>query len=271
MTNLLRDNGTDIAAGRYEWERVLRRIVMPWELKGFGFLLSTYADSDGSRVRPGIESLTAVTGRSEKTVRRWLKEFRSHGLLTLTSRGGGRGGKGKTTTYRLSIPEDLLDQFDLLPAGERVPHLTSVSAEESPVTEMTDQSPKTPVIQLTGQTSAQHLMNGHATDRSFVNDNDFHRSNETENDLLSGQISRMTGHPDDRLPPTTPTTTDHPTTPDPAQPPTAREDTQIDQSQVDGEQRASPPRCGHGFVRRFDHDGKPSCALCRRANREEST
>jgi DNA-binding transcriptional ArsR family regulator len=264
LTNLARDNETETAAGRYEWERVLRRIVMPWELKGFGFLLSTYADSDGSRVRPGVESLTAVTGKSEKTVRRWLKEFRSAGLLKLTARGGGRGGKGKTDTYRLAIPVDLFDRFEVLSTGDRVLRLASVSDVESPVTQVTGQSEESPVIQMTAQSAAEPEMTGHHTDRSIPNENDFHRSNQAPRSRMSGQIRGMTGHPDDRLPPTTPTTQDHPTNPDPAQPPTAQDDQTTDQSEVEVEPAAAPEKCDHGLVRRPRPDGTSNCALCRR-------
>jgi DNA-binding transcriptional ArsR family regulator len=264
LTNLLQDNGTETAAGRFEWERVLRRIVMPWEIKGFGTLLSTYADSDGSRVRPGEKRLIAVTGKSESTVRRWLKWYLDNGLLTLAARGGGRGGKGKTNTYRLSIPPDLLDKFELLSEDDRVPYLASVPADESPVIQETGQSPESPVAQMTGQTSTDDAMTGLDGDRSIPTENDFHRSNQASQSGMTGQIRRMTGHPDDRLPPTSPTTTDHPTTPDPAQPPTAHEDQKTDQPEVEVEPRAAPDRCDHGLVRRPRPDGSSNCALCRR-------
>lgn len=271
MTNLFRDNGTETAAGRYEWERVLRRIVMPWEIKGFGLLLSTYADRDGTRVRPGEKRLIAVTGKSESTVRRWTKWYSDRGLLTLTVRGGGRKGTGKTNTYRLSLPTDLLDRFQVLSEDDRPVYLASVPTDESPVTQKTGQSQESPVVQVTGDSDEDDRLTDHPDDRSTPNDNDFHRSNPGSESGMTGHLSGMTGHPDDRLPPTTPTTKDdHPPTPDPAQPATAREDDEPDHSEVDGEARASPrARCDHGLVPRPRSDGLPSCPFCRRERNQQ--
>jgi hypothetical protein len=105
--------------GRYEWERLVRRIVMPKPHKLLAFVLATYADSDGTRVRPGNDVLADVTGDSEKNVRRILGALRELGLLSLVSRGGGRGGRGKASQYRLTIPDDLLDRVTLLDADDR--------------------------------------------------------------------------------------------------------------------------------------------------------
>src|SRR5437879_1725471 len=40
--------------GRFEWERILRRAVMPLRVKFLAFVLASYADADGSNVRPGV-------------------------------------------------------------------------------------------------------------------------------------------------------------------------------------------------------------------------
>lgn len=200
-----------VEVSSWEWIGVWRRAVIPWEFKALGLLLATYADADGSRIRPGVKRLTAETGKSDKTVRRWLEELRStYGVIAITERGGGRGGRGKTHTYRLVLPADLLDRIELLPPDGSYPQ-----PPESPVTQVTAQSPVTvprprvsPVTQTTGE-------------------NDFHRSNDTVTELMTGQIRGMTGHLDDRLPTTSPTTTDQPQQRTnrsrlPAQPQTAR-------------------------------------------------
>ena len=103
---------------RYEWERLVRRAKMPRAHKFLAFVLATYADPDGSRVRPGNEVLAAVTDQSERSVKRSLAALRSLGFLTVARRGGGRSGTGKATTYQLSIPVDLMEMVELLGPGE---------------------------------------------------------------------------------------------------------------------------------------------------------
>ncbi len=82
-------------------------------------ILATYADPDGSRVRPGNEILAAVTGESERNVKRRLAALREMGLLTVARRGGGRSGRGKTTEYQLTMPSDLLERCSMLGPDER--------------------------------------------------------------------------------------------------------------------------------------------------------
>lgn len=106
--------------GRFEWERIIRRIRMPKPLKFLALLLSTYADPDGTRVRPGVVELMEDTGDGDRHVRRLLGQLRDeYGLIQQVSRGGGRGGKGKAATYRLTIPADLLERCLVRNPGSR--------------------------------------------------------------------------------------------------------------------------------------------------------
>lgn len=123
------------AAGRFEWERVIRRCQVPQPVKLIALMLATYADPDGSRVRPGPVVLAAVTGQSERSVKRHLGDLRKLGLLTVTRRGGGRGGQGRTTEYQLSIPADLLDRVTLLGVNEQPEsEATQVARQSEPST-----------------------------------------------------------------------------------------------------------------------------------------
>lgn len=252
--------------GRFEWERLVRRIVMPWATKSLCFLLSTYADKDGSRVRPGLDVLTAVTGLGETTVRRRLAKLCADGLLERTRRGGGRNGRGRTTEYRLTIPVDLLDRFETLAPGDRLTgHLAIAQSAASPV----DNS-DSPIPQGTAQNDPHPVdnsdspvaqMNGQSV-CSVEND----RSLRTRSERLSDQNGRLSDHLGDRLPPTRPTTQDHPTTPDPAQPPTAREKSQNDHADGEGKTAAAAPDlCPHDLPIRTRRDGQSACPRCRRA------
>lgn len=124
---------------RYEWERLVRRIKMPASNKLLALVLATYADPDGSRVRPGNEVLAAVTGQSERTVKRNLASLRELGLLAIARRGGGRAGVGKTTEYQLTIPMDLLERAELLAPGDR-----RLKAVDSPVDNPNEGTPVAP-------------------------------------------------------------------------------------------------------------------------------
>jgi hypothetical protein len=227
-------------SGRYEWERLVRRISMPGHIKLLALTLSTYADADGSRVRPGQGTLAAVIGVTARTIRRQMTILEDDlGLLQMVSRGGGRGGSGNPAVYRLTVPVDLLERVRLLSPSE--------------------QPEVSPDIQMSGQSDE-------SADTQMSPENDFHRTSDVVTERLTGHlasIDRTSG-----CPTTThiPTTTDQPPTDLPAQLTTARETgkSQDDVGEL-GEPRASPPdRCEHNLVVRLRPDGAPSCAFCRR-------
>ncbi|MPZ66193.1 MAG: hypothetical protein GEU83_11990 [Pseudonocardiaceae bacterium] len=120
-------------AERFEWERIVRRIVLPLPVKCLALVLATYADPDGSRVRPGVPVLADVTGQSQRTINRQLSSLRRMQLIEMTRRGGGRGAKGKASEYQLTIPADLLDTRTLLSPGERLDsHATWMAPQSRP-------------------------------------------------------------------------------------------------------------------------------------------
>jgi hypothetical protein len=108
--------------GRFEWERILRRIqVSAPSVKLVGFTMATYADSSGGRVRPGQTRLAAVMGTSISTVRRGQSELEALGMLEMLTKGRsyGRGHAGAfASEYRLSVPSDLLEAVPMLDPDE---------------------------------------------------------------------------------------------------------------------------------------------------------
>ncbi|ABK02744.1 hypothetical protein Arth_1350 [Arthrobacter sp. FB24] len=136
--------------GRFEWERILRRIqVSAPSVKLVGFTMATYADADGGRVRPGQSRLAAVIGTSISTVRRGQTELEDIGMLDMVVKGRsfGRGHLGSfASEYRLSVPSDLLEAIPMLDQDEQnygAP-VTGTSANNRPP--MTPSSAELPVI-----------------------------------------------------------------------------------------------------------------------------
>jgi hypothetical protein len=252
--------------GRYEWERILRRAVLPKDVKYIALLLATWADPDGTRVRPGVAELAASAEQGEATVRRRVAVLRDLGFLILVSRGGGRGGAGKAAEYRLSLPADLLERVELRPPGggrrglAPVSPLTQVSAHSA---ESSVDNPDSPISTVSAQSEPSPVDNSESPitvlSAQSTGDKANDRSNDTVTNQLSDQNDELSDHLGDRLPATYTNHKDHPPTPDPTQPPTARDPT------APADLRR-PTRCPHGQPQRTRRDGKPKCATCRREN-----
>jgi len=119
--------------GRFEWERIVRRCVIPRDTKLVAFLLAQYASPNGSNVRPGNGAIADVCGMSERTAVRHLKALRDLYLITKTANGGGP--KKRAANYRLTIPVDLLERVKMLEMDDRT-HATmnGASSDETHAT-----------------------------------------------------------------------------------------------------------------------------------------
>lgn len=269
---------------RFEWERILRRLVVgttertiTWDLKGFGLLLATYADLDGSHVRPGPLALAAATGLSARTMRRWMTALADqYGLLILVRRGGGRGKRGRVSEYRLALPVDLLDRFDLLtpedtpdtpatpdgPSNHETPATqdgpsNSGDTDETEATQDGPSNPATPSPRMAAVSRLSPVDGGVDTPDT---PSTVEAAVSPQGPANSGQITPLRNEtpataaetpatPGGHLPgPPDQATHDQACGSDPAQPQTAR------------------PRCDHGFALKSRPDGTPACALCRRTN-----
>lgn len=97
---------------RFAWERVVKRCKMPRSTKLVALTLATFANRDGSNVRPGEEQLAAdLDGMSERQVRRHMARLRDeYRLIERVSRGGSRSRY--PDVYRLVLPDDLADRVE---------------------------------------------------------------------------------------------------------------------------------------------------------------
>lgn len=134
--------------GRFEWERILRRIqVSSPSVKLVGLTMATYADASGCRVRPGQARLAAVMGTSISTVRRGQSELEALGMLDMIAKGRsyGRGHTGAfASEYRLSVPSDLLDAIPMLDPDEenyQAPMAGTSENNRAPVSPSFDEVP----------------------------------------------------------------------------------------------------------------------------------
>jgi hypothetical protein len=97
---------------RFAWERAIRRTptreLRP-STRALLFAAGTYADRDGSNVRPGVAELMRATGRSKAYVCRHVATALHDGWLVQVERGGWRGCIGRATTFALTIPPATID------------------------------------------------------------------------------------------------------------------------------------------------------------------
>jgi len=115
------NNAELMPASFREWTEVLARIrfgkvraagknITGATIKAVAGRLATYADSNGTRVRPGVARVAVDLELDASTVKTAISHLRAIGLLDVVRPGGRRGA----TQYRLVLPTDLLDRDDLV-------------------------------------------------------------------------------------------------------------------------------------------------------------
>lgn len=114
-----------VPAGRFEWERLIKRARLGQRAQHIGLLLATYADADGTRVKPGTVRLMSITGMSRSTVCRALAVLRDNGMIEYTYKALESNRKGAVDEYRLTRPVDMLDRIPMLPPEDKPVHLVA--------------------------------------------------------------------------------------------------------------------------------------------------
>lgn len=113
---------------RFDWERLIRRIVMPSDLRAtklVALMLATYADADGSSVYPGTERLADACQLGRSTVSNALKWLREDAwLIHRHHHGSNKGGRKLADVYQLCRPSDWEDRFTLLADSGKDEYLT---------------------------------------------------------------------------------------------------------------------------------------------------
>lgn len=101
------------AANVREWTDTIRRSRLDRTTKGVAFLLATFADSDGSRIFPGVARVAVTAGVDYKTAKRVLATLMNCGLLEKVR--GKSGRRGRSDEYRLCFDESLMWSADIRP------------------------------------------------------------------------------------------------------------------------------------------------------------
>lgn len=99
---LITDHRPRDAATQYDWVRCIREAAeITLTERGVALTLMSYANADGTSIRPGNDRLIAETGASEKTIKRSITALREHGWIRCVHQGGRNRGANE---YRLTIP-----------------------------------------------------------------------------------------------------------------------------------------------------------------------
>ncbi|UVS81819.1 hypothetical protein Actkin_05583 [Actinokineospora sp. UTMC 2448] len=196
-----------VPVDRFQWEKIVRRIRgMSDPDARLAFLLPSYGNRDGTSIRPGHPELMAATGWSQSKLVRVFRSLRErYGLLQEVAHGGGKGSGARASEFRLTLPADLYDRFDVRDPGNPTP--------PTPVTQMTGDRPGSSVDKPRTQVVQDDLSSDGGTAEL--------RSSGGQPDRNSGHLRLNSGHPGDH-PPSRPTRDDQGFGPVPAQPQTAR-------------------------------------------------
>lgn len=93
-------------ASKWDWEQALkdrsRGEGMTPGCQHVALLMSTYANGDGTSIRPTVQTLAAVSGKSRASVHEALRYLRDEGWLLQVSKGAG--ASRKASEYRLTVP-----------------------------------------------------------------------------------------------------------------------------------------------------------------------
>ncbi|SMD24193.1 hypothetical protein [Lentzea albidocapillata] len=147
-------NEDEKAGFLFSWERIVLAARFSSSTKLVAFTMRTFADPDGTRVRPTIARLCVLTDLSYATVRRARQELLRAGLLQLAKRGNRR--KHEADEYRLILADDIFDRLKWLTPSE-INNATQEINEQRQAAEAARRRPKdqgSPVNPETDQESA---------------------------------------------------------------------------------------------------------------------
>jgi hypothetical protein len=270
-----------------------RNTVAGSAIKAVAGRLADYADSDGSRVRPGLARVALDLELSYETVKRAVSVLVKARLLRLVHAAARRGD---ANVYRLTIPEDLIDRVDVWSPAKQALEIARINESRKGRRRTTEGSPDSDPqgAQRPADTRQERTPAGRSTPSGHTDSHDPQgakrpaaacdatepagRSALANSEPLGAQRSHRWAL--SAPPPTndlTTTETDQQmadlrtdgelsrVSPPDDQDPESRDDSTAKPAPPPGPKRCRP----HGLAGGIRPDGKPNCPLCRReAGRE---
>lgn len=130
--------------GRFAWERALDHSQLPPRTRLVAFALGTFADADGTNVRPGIAAVARRAGLPESTTRAHLKTLRTAGWADRVKLGSRGGTSTDADQYHLTVPAAAVDDRPApAPAKDRSPAAAARCSPTPPLTRRPDPAPTT--------------------------------------------------------------------------------------------------------------------------------
>jgi len=107
----------DYGVATFGWINIVRRSRLDKTTKLVALIYASYADPDGTNVRPGIARVAYDGSMSYNTVQKHTAILRNAGLLGVVRRGSGRRINGRTITpatrYQLILHPDVMERIDV--------------------------------------------------------------------------------------------------------------------------------------------------------------
>lgn len=91
----------------YEWINTWRYVIVQPSVKCVGMAAASFANADGTRVRPGVRRLMTITGYSNRAVCDALTTLRWLGFLWRSKVGTRTPEGGQADEHWLCIPKDM--------------------------------------------------------------------------------------------------------------------------------------------------------------------
>lgn len=222
-----------------DWVDLVRRARLGRTTKAVAMMLATYADSDGTRVFPGIPRLCVDCELSYKVVQAALDELRNAELIQRVSRTGRRG---RADEYQLTVGENIQEHLEILspsqvraaaealrkPSGKQPRGTAGVEVRSA------DGGTSTHGVTRNGPTSGY----GVATPRGTACPPTYH-----------DRVTTTTSHKEEDL----------------------RTDVTVPAADEIAAEDLSPAKCEHGLRNHRRPDGTHACALCRRGPPADAT
>jgi DNA-binding transcriptional regulator YhcF (GntR family) len=246
----------EYAARTRDWVDLVRRTQLGRSTKAVAFLVAHFADSDGTRVFPGIARIAVEAEIGYKTAQKALDGLRRAGLIERVQRTGKPGAADE---YRLVVSPDLQDKVEVLSPSQITKAIEAMrrpwggkkagpQPPEGPEVEGVPQPPERAEVEgFEGGTSAPWASISGGTSAPWATGPQPPQGVRTSHYL----VTTPTAHSDDDL--STAVTV------------VARE--AVDEDPID----SLPVKCSHGLTARLLPNGTSSCALCRREARAASS